>query len=143
MRLFAKRNAMTPAKSPPTGPSTDGVLDRTAVFLSGLCLLHCLAIPIALLLGPLVSEWLIDSETRVHWILLGLALPISMVALWRGYQRHHNAVTLLLGISGLLLMFIGVAHLFGESWEITLTVVGVSALLVAHIRNMRGGHVHG
>ena len=117
-------------------------LDRAAVFLSSLCLLHCMAIPFALLLGPITSRWLTSNETPTHWILLALALPISVIALWRGFRRHHSRFTLVLGLLGLLLMFIGVSHLLGESWEIALTVVGVIALLIAHVRNMLGGHSH-
>ena len=132
--------------SQPKSSSIDGAtnqgLDRAAVFLSGLCLLHCLAIPFALLLGPIASHWLTSNETQVHWILLALALPISVVALWRGYRRHGSQLTLALGMLGLLFMFVGVSHLLGESWEIALTVVGVSALLIAHVRNMLGGHSH-
>ena len=127
--------------SPPKPPSNTG-LDRAAVFLSGLCLLHCLAIPFALVFGPYLGQWLTDSETQTHWVLLATAIPISFVALWRGYQKHHNRLTLSLGGVGLVLMFIGVSHIFGESFEIALTVVGVSMLLVAHIRNMTSGHNH-
>lgn len=117
-------------------------LDKAAVFLSGLCLLHCLAVPVSLLLGPLLGNWLQSTETEVHWILLGLALPISAVALQRGYQRHHNVTTLWLGYGGLVVMLVGVAHLFGETWEVLLTVIGVIALLIAHVRNLIGGHSH-
>ena len=116
--------------------------DKAAVFLSGLCLLHCLAVPVSLLLGPLLGNWLQSTETEVHWILLGLALPISAVALQRGYQRHHNVTTLWLGYGGLVVMLVGVAHLFGETWEVLLTVIGVIALLIAHVRNLIGGHSH-
>ena len=137
MRPFAKRNAMTPPKS----SSTTG-LDRAAVLLSGLCLLHCLAVPFAIIFGPLLSQWLVNSETQVHWLLLALALPISAVALARGYRRHHSVLTLLLGGVGLTLMFIGVSHVIGETWEVALTVVGVSSLLIAHIRNLLGAHQH-
>lgn len=137
MRPFAKRNVMTPPKS----SSTTG-LDRAAVLLSGLCLLHCLAVPFAIIFGPLLSQWLVSSETQVHWLLLALALPISAIALARGYSRHHSTLTLLLGGMGLTLMFIGVSHLIGESWEIALTAIGVSSLLVAHIRNLLGAHQH-
>lgn len=132
--------------SPPKSSSIDGTpnrgLDRAAVFLSGLCLLHCLAIPFALVLGPIASGWLTSNETQVHWILLALALPISVIALWRGFRRHRSLLTLVLGMLGLLFMFIGVSHFFGEAWEIALTVIGVSALLIAHVRNMLGGHTH-
>jgi hypothetical protein len=137
MRPFAKRNAMTPPKP----PSSSG-LDRFAVVLSGLCLLHCLAVPFAILLGPMLGQWLTHSETEVHWLLLALALPISAVALSRGYSRHHSPLTLVLGAAGLALMFIGVSHVIGEDWEIILTVAGVSSLLLAHIRNMLGSHRH-
>ena len=79
---------MTPSKP----PSTTG-LDRAAVLLSGLCLLHCLAVPFALVFGPLIGQWLTNSETEVHWLLLALAVPISAVALLRGYKRHHSPLT--------------------------------------------------
>ena len=137
MRPFAKRNAMNPPKT-----STNTGLDRIAVFLSGLCLLHCLAVPFAILLGPLLGEWLTESETKVHWLLLALAVPISAIALWRGYIKHHSRLTLWLGSAGLALMFVGVSHLIGEDWEVVFTVIGVAALLVAHIRNLTGQHAH-
>lgn len=128
---------MTPVKVQPTTG-----LDRTAVFLSGLCLLHCMAIPFALLLGPLLGPWLVNTESSVHWALLALAAPISAAALWRGLKRHHSRLTVALGGAGLLLMLLGVSHLFGETWEVLLTVVGVGLLLVAHVRNMLGSHHH-
>ena len=123
-------------------PSTTG-LDRFAVLLSGLCLLHCLAIPFALLLGPLLGQWLISSESQTHWLLLALAIPVSALALGRGYMRHRSQLTLALGVVGLMLMFLGVSHLIDEDWEVILTVIGVSGVLWAHIRNMaRAAHNH-
>ena len=122
--------------------SSQSVLDKAAAFLSGLCLLHCLAVPASLLLGPLLGNWLESTETEVHWILLGLALPISVVALQRGYKRHHKVATLWLGYGGLAVMLIGAAHVFGESWEVPLTAIGVIGLLVAHVRNLIGEHSH-
>ena len=117
-------------------------LDRAAIFLSSLCLLHCMVVPVALLLGPLLGGWLQNTETQVHWVLLALALPISAVALQRGFRRHHSRATLALGYTGLLLMLVAVMHWLGEAWEVALTVAGVSMLLVAHVRNMLGSHIH-
>ena len=142
MRPFAKRNAMTSPESSTLQEEPAQRLDRAAVFLSSLCLLHCLAIPFALLLGPLSAQWLVNSETPVHWLLLAMALPISMIALWRGFRRHRSVLTMSLGVTGLLLMFLGVSHVFGESWEVVLTVIGVTGLLIAHVRNMLGQHRH-
>jgi len=123
-------------------PPTTTRLDRAAVFLSGLCLLHCLAIPFALLLGPVLSQWLASSESQVHWILLALALPISGIALGRGYRKHPSLLTLVLGAIGLIFMLLGVSHILGEAYEIALTVIGVAMLLAAHLRNMTAGHDH-
>lgn len=113
----------------------DNRLDRAAIFLSGLCLVHCLAVPVTLLLGSVFGDWLEATESNVHWILLGLAAPVSLWALGRGYGDHRSLTTLISGTSGLLLMLLGVSHIFGDEWEIMLTVVGVSAVLLAHIRN--------
>lgn len=135
MRPFEKRNVMTPTKQ----SSTNG-LDRAAVVLSGLCLLHCLAVPFALVFGPMLGQWLLNRETEVHWLLLALALPISAIALGRGYSRHRSPLTLVLGGVGLVLMFVGASHFFGAQWEVLLTVIGVSTLMVAHVRNMLGAH---
>jgi hypothetical protein len=109
-------------------------LDRVAIILSGLCLVHCLALPVALVLGSVFSDWLVATETNAHWILLGLAAPTSIWALGRGFRAHRSHLTL-----GL----VGVSHIAGESWEIALTVIGVTAVLIAHIRNaLARKHAH-
>ena len=128
---------MSQQKSPTTNR-----LDRAAVFLSGLCLLHCLAVPFALLLGPALGQWLDSSESQVHWVLLALALPISGIALWRGYVKNPSPLTLALGGFGLAFMLLGVSHVFGDAYEIAFTVIGVVMLLSAHLRNMTAGHTH-
>ncbi len=125
---------------PESTPREHGVrsLDKFAITLSGLCLVHCLAVPFALFFGPFLGGWLSASETTVHWILLGLAAPSSAVALSRGYIKHRSAVTLILGILGIGLMFVGVSHWYGD--EVLLTVCGVTMLLVAHVRNLTQAH---
>lgn len=110
-------------------------LDRWAIILSGVCLLHCLIVPFAVLLGPVLAQWLLNTETHVHWLLLALAMPISFWALRRGYLNHRSKLTLALGATGLSLMFLGVSHLPGPDLEAPLTVVGVSGVMIAHIRN--------
>ena len=121
---------------------SSNLLDRGAIALSGLCLLHCLTLPFALLFGQWLGNWLLQTETEVHWLLLALAVPISAVALLRGYRRHHSQITVALGAAGLTLMFIGVSQIFGEDFEIAFTVTGVSAVLIAHLRNIFGQHEH-
>lgn|GEM_PF-487581 len=115
-------------------------LDRFAIALSGLCLVHCLAIPVALIFGPLFGGWLTDTENQIHWLLLAMAAPISLIALWRAKSRPGGKRNWYAGVLGLLLMLFGAAHLFGEQFEVMLTTVGVLGLIYAHVRNLIAQH---
>ena len=117
-------------------------MDRVAVLLSAVCLLHCMAIPLAILVLPAMSSLLLGSETLVHWLLLGLAVPISVLALWVGYTRYANLRSVLLGTSGLLLMFVAVSHFFGRAPEVPLTLAGVTLVAWAHWLNIRRARQH-
>jgi hypothetical protein len=117
-------------------------LDKAAIWLSALCLIHCLSMPLAFLLAPSISGWLDATETQTHWLLFGLAVPISGIALYRGYKRQPNSLTVSTGVIGLAFMLLGVLHLLGEAFEITLTTLGVVLVMVAHIRNLHAGHHH-
>lgn len=115
---------------------TSNRLDRTAILLSSLCLLHCLAIPVLVAVGSIFGTWLSATESSVHWVLLALAAPISLIALWRGYSRFGAKANLIMGVIGLSLMFVGVLQWMGEHWEVALTVAGVVLLIIAHVRNL-------
>ena len=118
-------------------------IDKLAIALSALCLAHCLAVPVAILAAPALGALVLGTESPVHWVLLGVALPISGYALWRGYRHHGQVNSLLLGGLGLMLMFVAVSHLLSAALEVPLTVVGVVALLAAHVLNLRhASHCH-
>jgi len=89
-----------------------------------------------------MGAWLLDTETDVHWILLAIAVPVSIWALSRGYRKSRNRLTLTMGYLGLTLMFAGAAHIAGARTEVLLTSVGVVLVMVAHIRNMVIHHQH-
>jgi hypothetical protein len=115
-------------------------LDKLAVGLSVLCLVHCLALPVALLLMPGLGSLVVGTESPFHWVLLGLALPVSGYALWHGYRHHGRRLVLVLGMLGLALMFVAVSHVVSARLETSLTVVGVLMLLCAHLSNIRQMH---
>ena len=77
-------------------------LDRAAMWLSGLCLVHCLALPFAMLLAPTLSHWVEATETTTHWILFGIAIPISLVAFVQGlsaFAQQSDTPTRRLGFA--------------------------------------------
>jgi MerC mercury resistance protein len=124
------------------GPTQRRRYDRLAIGLSVACLVHCIALPVALLLAPTLGPVMLGTESPVHWVLLGLALPVSVYALWHGYRAHRQVVGLWLGALGLVIMLVAVSHVFDRSLETVLTVIGVTLLLVAHLLNLRNESAH-
>jgi hypothetical protein len=110
------------------------LLDKSAMTLSGLCLLHCLAGSLALTLVAVGGDWL---GHWVHVIGLGLALPLAAFALWRGVAIHHRAGVALLGAIGIALMAASLLIAHGGRGEVVLSVAGVSLLGLAHLWNLR------
>lgn len=100
-------------------------------------MLHCLALPVSLLLLPALAELLDKTDTTVHWTLLGFALPVGLWALARGYLAHRRVSILAVGIVGLGGLVLGVLHLFGERFEVPITAGGAFLLLWAHWQNLK------
>ena len=121
-------------------PSTNrGRLDAAAVLLSGICMLHCLALPLLLTVFPILNVSILSEEV-FHFIMLVVILPISVVALTIGCRLHKDMWTMVLGAIGLgilTVMAIGGHHLFGITGERLVTSLGGLILAFAHIQNYR------
>tara|TARA_A100001011_G_scaffold179926_1_gene188777 strand:+ start:1084 stop:1500 length:417 start_codon:yes stop_codon:yes gene_type:complete len=107
--------------------------DKMAMSLSAACLIHCLFAPTLIIFAYSFLSFSVESEI-VHYIILILALPISVLALTLGYRNHKVLSFLITGIFGLSLMLLAV--LLGEGTsEKVLTVIGSSIVAYAHYRN--------
>jgi len=114
-------------------------MDTAAVVLSGVCMLHCLALPIALTILPIVNVSLLDEST-FHLIMMAVILPISIIALSIGCRQHKDKLTLVLGSTGLALLTITALFghdLLGLAGERIVTSIGGLILAAAHIQNYR------
>jgi len=110
-------------------------LDRSALGVSALCLVHCLLLPVAVSLAPAVG-WHVWHADHLHlWFLLA-ALPISVFGLWLGFHGHRRWSLLALGAFGLLLMYYGL-HGGTTLAGTLLTLSGAAAIALAHWRNWR------
>lgn len=115
------------------------LLDTAAVVMSGICMLHCLALPIALTMLPILNVAVLDEQV-FHLLLLVFILPVSVVALAIGCRQHKDRLTLVLGVLGLsVLLFTAVfGHdFFGINGERIVTSMGGIVLALAHIQNYR------
>lgn len=112
-----------------------GTLDQVAVALSGLCLVHCLLLPVAIAIIPFLGQ---VDESHFHLQMLVLVLPVSGIALLLGFRRHGDRRIIVAGIVGLLLLVVGgtLAHsLYGVVADRTLTILGSLILAATHYRN--------
>lgn len=118
-----------------SGPSE--VLDQVAVALSGLCLVHCLALPLVIAVLPFLGQF---SDDHLHVQMLILVIPVSVIALGLGFRRHRHKGVVVAGVAALILVTLGgtVAHNhYGLLADRLLTIVGSLALAFTHYRNFR------
>ena len=105
--------------------------------LSGLCLLHCLALSLAAVAAPVVVGLGFDGGWT-HVVMLALVIPLSAVALPRGYREHRRNAVLWLGGAGLTLLVLGATlghHVYGPVADTALTMAGAVVLGLAHVMN--------
>jgi len=105
-------------------------LDASAITLSGLCLIHCLALPVAAstltVAGALAEmEWL-------HRSFVVAAVPLTAYAIVRGQRRAGHIGFSLAAMVGLGLLVAGAFVEALHDFETPLTVAGAIVLASAH-----------
>lgn len=122
-------------------PSQAKALDLSAVGLSVLCLVHCLALPGLALLLPVLGVW--AQAEWVHLAFILVAAPVAVLAFidLRTWRPRSGPMIAVAG-AGLTLMLVGALAFPGAGYERPLTVLGGLLLAGAHIANWRRrGHV--
>ena len=116
-----------------------GWLDKSSVGLSTVCAVHCLLMPVAVVMLPSLAA-LPFADERFHILLVFFVLPLSIVALTMGCRKHRSWRVMAVGLSGLVLL-VGAAlvghDLFGELMEKTATVVGAGLVALSHVMNYK------
>jgi MerC mercury resistance protein len=107
-------------------------LDRVAVGLSGLCLVHCLAT--AVLLGLVSAAGGILGAPIIHEVGLTLAMILGSIALGRGIVEHGFMMPSAIGALGLGVMA-GALSLPHNGTEALYTIIGVMILALGHRLN--------
>jgi hypothetical protein len=108
-------------------------LDRIAMGLSGLCLVHCVAT--AVLLGLLASAGGFLGSPVIHEVGLTLAMMVGAFALGRGVLEHGFMLPSAIGALGLGVMA-GALSLPEGGHEPIYTVIGVMILALGHRLNV-------
>lgn len=129
---LALRSAMSPKAA-----SHNPDIDRLAIIMSALCIVHCLALPVLLVALPFMAEF---AATHWHLPMLLFAVPVSVTAIVIGYRRHGN-IALVAGVgTGLALLVAGatIAHdHLGPLADRSMTIAGSLILAYVHWQNSR------
>jgi hypothetical protein len=109
-------------------------MDRVAMALSGLCLVHCMAS--AIMVAMLASAGGILLNPHIHEIGLVIAIALGVVSLGRGIVEHGFMMPAAVGGLGLGVMS-GALSLPHDGAEMVYTIIGVAILALGHDLNRR------
>ncbi len=113
-------------------PIRKGALDRVAMALSAVCLVHCLAT--ALLVGLLSTLGGLLGSPLIHEVGLAIAVVLGAIALGRGVREHGRFLPPSIGGLGLGMM--GAALMMPHGgYEAIVTMMGVALLALGHYLN--------
>ncbi|MBC7987356.1 MAG: MerC domain-containing protein [Sphingomonadaceae bacterium] len=112
----------------------DGRLDRWAIMLSWLCVVHCLSGAIILTLLASAGGMLVDPI--VHEVGLGMAIALGIIAIGRGVYEHGYLMPAAIGSLGVGTMAGALTLPHGEM-ETIYTILGVAILALGHDLNRR------
>ena len=109
-------------------------LDKAAIGLSGLCLVHCIGT--AIVIALLASAGGILLHPIIHEIGLACAIALGALGLGRGFAAHRYLLPASIGGVGLTTMA-GALMVPHGAIEIVFTIIGVSLVALAHHLNGR------
>ncbi len=124
-------------------------LDRFAILLSGLCAIHCIALPIIASIIPLLTATVHHGnevhEFRFHQFIILFIVPVSLIALITGFRSHRKILPLVIaGIGIAILTFIALFaeqlltdNVIPHEGETLLTITGGLIHVAGHILNLQ------
>ena len=117
--------------------------DKLAICLSVSCIIHCIGLPILILLIPSLSSLWVNDELT-HVLIVIVELPTSIYASLKVFGKNKNfrcfecyRCVLLMSIGFILLFSAFLLHDFGEFVEKMVTIIGATVLASAHIYNIK------
>jgi hypothetical protein len=115
--------------------------DRIGISLSGLCVLHCLSLPVVLALLPM---WTLGESFHswLHPVFAIILVPTTFVAAVGGFRRHGNWQVVWFLATGLTVIVVAgfLGHdRPGAQLETIVTVAGSALLITGHVLNWRSG----
>ena len=117
----------------------ESTTNNLAIGLSSLCVMHCLATPLLIVLLPSAMATQLESEALHTWLLIGV-IPTSLFSMLMGCRKHKSykvAITISVGLLLLISAVFTEDLANGEVLEKVLTVSGACIIALGHYFNFR------
>lgn len=123
---------------PAGGSSSSAWLDATGMAAAWLCAIHCLALPFAVSILPLVGLSFLVSETTER-VFIGISIFIAGLSLMPAYFRKHRRLRALVLFTGGIGLIIFSHLLFEDSlvFKAIFLITGGAVITTAHVVNRR------
>ena len=111
--------------------------DKLAIGLSSLCVIHCFATPLLLVLIPAGALASFDLESFHFWMVIAV-IPTSIYAIALGSKKHKQLYVALFAVVGLATLICSVIlgeHYLGEIGEKLVTTIGGVIVAYSHYKN--------
>lgn len=111
--------------------------DKAAITLSFICTIHCLALPLAVVLLPALAVLNLEDEASHLWMLAAV-VPTSLFALTMGCKKHKKLAVMVFGLVGLAVLITAVllSHdILNEAGEQILLATGAIIIALGHLGN--------
>ena len=133
--LDTEINTVEPRRVVAEEKTQNVVLDRIGIWVSSLCALHCLLLPLLLPIAPLVASS-VFAEVWFERMILTFSILVGFAALFVGFHKYHRQLYPLysLALGGLIYWN---KDIFGHEYEPFTIAVGAFLIVAAHFTNMR------
>src|SRR5690606_34619034 len=107
---------------------------KTGMWVTTLCALHCLLLPVILPMLSLIGLSFIGEEL-LERVILGTSIVLGLVALISGIRKHARFYPLVLLVAGGFIYWH--KDSLGEMGEPIIILLGASLIIAAHWVNLR------
>lgn len=117
--------------------NTQAFADKTAIGLSFICTIHCLALPFIVVMLPSLAVFNLEDEIYQLWMVIAV-IPTSIYALTLGCKKHNKIGVMVLGAIGLTILIATtwLGHdVLGETGEKAFSVLGAAIIAMGHLIN--------
>lgn len=113
--------------------------DRTGILVATLCLIHCLAFPLLVVLLPATKS--IFHNEIFELIIFSLGIVVGSISFFTSYKKHGIIQPMFIGLIGVGFLMMSLASSFTHSHSETqfsyYTILGGTLLIIGHLWNIR------